>query len=262
MFRFPSSELQPLEKKIAAMRDETYEGLPRLYTDFKPSYVGYHSRRFAMLVMMLKQMSIGPASRILDVGPTFSSILFHRELGCRVDSISFAPDESTPFGVNYHFDLNLSQDPADWRLDMGRYPVIVFAEVVEHLYTNPKKAFAYLRELIEPNGYLIVQTPNAVALRKRISLLLGKHPFEELSEYRERPGHFRESTLAELVRYATAANFDIVLAKTYNYFNPTYRQNTRKVSPLAGRLYYRLNDWVPGNLKPNCMLVLKRPPGS
>lgn len=259
MFQLDRTELRTLQRKIVDMRDERFEGLPAKYTCYSPAYVGYHAQRFATLVLLLRQMGVDQETAILDVGPTFTSILFQRELGCKVDSISFSPDEETPFGMNYQFDLNLAQEREDWRLDLGRYPVIVFAEVIEHLYTHPTKVLAYLRELTEPGGYVIVQTPNALAIRKRIQFLLGKHPFEELSEVRESPNHYRESTLAELVRYAKAAGFDVTLAGVFNYFNPTFRQNAKKISPLLGMLYYRLNDWLPASMKQGCMVVLRRP---
>jgi SAM-dependent methyltransferase len=258
MFRLDRAELRSLEHKVAEMRHERFEGLPAKYVCFAPNYVGYHARRFATLLLLLRQMGVTPETTILDVGPTFTSILFHRELGCKVDSISFSPDEETPFGVNYQFDLNRTQDPEDWRLDLGRYPVVVFAEVVEHLHTHPSRALAYLRELTQPGGHIILQTPNALALRKRIQLLFGRHPFEELSLERESPSHFRESTLAELVRYGKAAGLEVAQAGEFNYFNPAYRQNQRKVSPFAGKLYYRFNDWLPAAMKQGCMVVYRR----
>jgi hypothetical protein len=54
---------------------------------------------------------------------------------------------------------------------------IVFAEVIEHLFTAPELVLAYLHELLVPRGQLLLQTPNAASLRKRLKLALGRNPF-------------------------------------------------------------------------------------
>ena len=71
---------------------------------------------------------------------------------------------------------------------MGPYDVIVFAEVIEHLYTAPELVLPYLRELLVLGGVLLLQTPNAVSLRKRAKLLLGVNPFERIRTERDNPG--------------------------------------------------------------------------
>ncbi|MDP9149663.1 MAG: hypothetical protein M3O36_06955 [Myxococcota bacterium] len=44
----------------------------------------------------------------------------------------------------------------------------MFAEVLEHLHTAPELVLAFLRRLLLPQGLLILQTPNAASLSKRI----------------------------------------------------------------------------------------------
>lgn len=258
MVSLDKKKLAALEQKILLMRDEKFEGLPEKHLCFTNEYIGYHSRRFATLALILEELGINSSSKILDVGPTFTALFFHRQFGCTVDALSFSPDEETPFGFNYQFDLNDSQFEDQWREDMPQYPVVVFAEVIEHLYTAPEVVLKFLASVTEPGGVIICQTPNPLALRKRIQLLAGRHPFEEISLERGSPNHYRESTLKELVRYGQNAGLEIAHAGHYNYFNPTYRQNEANISPTMGKLFFKLSDHLPGSMKPNCMVIYRK----
>jgi len=257
MLTINSKRIKELEKVVLSYKDEKFEGLPPKYVCYIPAYVGYHAKRFAYLAHFLEQLGIGEKDTILDVGPTFSSIFLNKELKCRVDTLSFSPDEETPFGTNYFFDLNMSQDKEKWP-KIGPYSVITFAEVIEHLYTAPEIVLGCLGSLLEPGGRLIVQTPNALALRKRVQLLVGKHPYEEINTVVDSPNHYRESTLKELIRYGKNAGLEVEVARVVNYFNPAFRQKDTK-SPLLGAAYAKFNDLLPQNLRPGCMLVYRKP---
>ena len=50
----------------------------------------------------------------------------------------------------------------------------------------------------------MVSTPNALWLKHRIKLLMGRHPYELIREDKGNPGHFREYTAGELGDIARA----------------------------------------------------------
>lgn len=252
----------PLKSQIAEIISfgaEKPTGLPDKYLCYTQEYVGFHSRRFATMLAGLEAAGITRKSQILDVGPTFSSILLQHHFKCRVDAMSFSPDEETPFGSNYQFDLNRAQHEPTWRTDLPKYDAIVFAEVIEHLYTAPRVVLAYLRTLLKPGGVILIQTPNAICLKARIELLVGKHPFEEINPDPESPGHYRESTLKELSRYTQQAGFEIIHASHYNYFNPTFRQKKTRVAPWMGSLFYHASDFLPARMKRGLMVIGQNP---
>lgn len=230
--------------------------------DANPAYAAFHRPRFRFLLEIVREYAAGGVGRILDVGTSPLTGLLTRELGARVDSLGLQPDSALAAGGrHYHFDLNDAQDVARWRTDLGPYDVIVFAEVLEHLYTAPELVLAYLRRSLAPRGLLLVQTPNAVALRKRVKMLLGTHPFEAIRVDRGNPGHFREYTASELCRLLAAAGFTVENVWMKYYFDARYALHARGDEPpsrLAGRLKNALYHLHPPALREGITIAARR----
>jgi len=222
-----------------------------------PAYASFHRPRFAFLIDLLRPYTRKPGVRILDVGP---SPLISRELGVPVESLGLEPEDDRSACRHHSFDLNDAQFRERWRTDLGPYDVIVFAEVVEHLYTAPDLVLAYLRQLLSPEGILILQTPNAAALRKRVKLLLGLNPFERIRPDRSNPGHFREYTLFELREILLHTGFAIEQTSMRYYFDAAYERHERGDEPpsrIKGRLKNLLYRLLPPPLQEGITTVAR-----
>lgn len=179
------------------------------------SYLDYHARRFAFLLDAVATVA-RPDSAILDIGRSpFTAMLEQRYAD--VSTLGFGPDADN----HIVYDLN---NAATGRIATERqYDVIVFAEVIEHLYTAPETVLARLGEILAPGGVIIVQTPNAVDLIKRIKLLVGRNPYERIRTDTTNPGHFREYTKAELFEVARAAGYEVLSHSFAEYFGSYQR---------------------------------------
>ena len=113
--------------------------------------------------------------RVLDVSRAHLTTLLHQHLKAPVDSLGFGMDGPTPEGFHYEFDLNSCQFEDRWRTDLPTYPLVTMCEVIEHVHTSPLLVLRYLRTLVEPGGRLVIQTPNAVALHKRLKMIAGRN---------------------------------------------------------------------------------------
>ncbi|HSH01334.1 MAG TPA: class I SAM-dependent methyltransferase [Anaerolineae bacterium] len=188
-------------------------------------YFRFHQPRYQYLIELLARYPLlTEKPNVLDIGPSRLTELLHLYYQTPIHSLGLEPDATSPRGPHYHFDLNLCQKPEDWRQDHGPYDLIVMAEVIEHLYTSPAFVLAYLRTLLKPNGYLLIQTPNAVAIDKRAKLLFGYNPYSLIRLNRH--GHYRELTLPELNKYARNSNLLTVEASHHQYFDLRYRKRT------------------------------------
>jgi hypothetical protein len=149
--------------------------------------------------------------RLLDVGPGYATVALHRWLGHRVeiDTLGWWDDTLVPPETvvrHIDFDLNDAQSRDCWP-DPTPHDVVVLAEVLEHLHTAPRLVLSCLSTFLEPDGVLVVQTPNAASLRKRVKLAMGRHPYEMIRETPTDPGHFREYTGGELRTILDASGF-------------------------------------------------------
>src|SRR5258706_5681051 len=195
-------------------------------------YIAYHAPRYAYLLGLLTEQGATQAARILDIGPSRLTALMRERFGAAVDSLGFGPDRATADGRHFEFDLNAARDEARWRRDLPQYELVVMAEVLEHFYTAPELVLAFVKSLLVENGQLILQTPNAAALQKRVKLALGLNPYEMIRADASDPGHFREYTLAELYRLAAVAGFRREPAANALFFHaPLARPPGRPVPP-------------------------------
>jgi SAM-dependent methyltransferase len=224
-------------------------------------YVGFHSHRFNSALAASSALSPKP-SRVLDIGVSDLTTLLREQLAVPVDTLGFLPDaDNDTGGRNYYFDLNDSIDQTKWRRDLPPYDLIVFCEVVEHLYTSPSHVLPFLRSLLAPGGTLVLQTPNAAALGKRVRLLLGRNPYDHIHPDRTAPRHFREYTQGELVDYVVDAGFEVVKTHMTAYFDFRFPSDAElnEKPPAFGHVKNVVYRVLPGSLRAGIMVLARRP---
>jgi hypothetical protein len=188
-------------------------------------YVSYHAVRYGRLLEAVQNLAgrtaPGEPLHILDVGPNVQTALLRQaHPSVTVDTLGFAHPAVPPREHEQHvrFDLNDSLDPGAWPELGRRYDVIVLAEVVEHLYVPPHTVLGFLGQQLRRPGFVLLQTPNAAALHKRLTLLRGHNPVEAPRASRENPGHLHEYTIAELREQVRSAGLTVDWLRTENYF--------------------------------------------
>jgi trans-aconitate methyltransferase len=183
-----------MNEAIAEYRVRPPSDIPRMHL-----YLEMHPPRYRLLMQLVLDLVSRlpkPATgklRILDIGPRFDVELMHRLMpDVLVDTLGIDPGfvGARDGERRVIFDLN-DADLEDRRPEMDRYPLVVMAEVLEHLYMPPSVTLGWVKSLLAPGGYLVVQTPNAVSLPNRLRMLIGKNPFQPLTAERAFPGHKR-----------------------------------------------------------------------
>lgn len=216
-------------------------------------YWSLHRRRFQSVLEFVENR-LGDASdfRILDIGNSFQTVALKEAFPrLAVDTFGYfdhrfvAGEESQ----HYEFDLNDAYFADRWPELKGEgYDLILFLEVIEHLYTSPVQVLSCLKRLLKPGGEILIQTPNAAALKKRLRLLSGKNPYELIREDRGNPGHFREYTVRDLKRYAKLTGFTVEDVRMDSFLIDGKRFD---------RVCDRLSRYLPGPLKCGISMALK-----
>jgi Methyltransferase domain len=201
-----------------------------------PRYV-FVLRKVEECVEKRKLPASGAGLTILDVGPHFfTTLLRERFPESVINTLGFESYGMGPAQVHKHFTFNLndSQFPERW-IKIPEHDIVVMGEVIEHLYTAPWLVLKFIKTAIKKGGFLVLSTPNAATLHKRIYCMLGSNPHEMLREEYYNPGHIREYTVKELVTIGEKAGLATEGIDRANYFIPDSRK---------GKLLLKLTGFV------------------
>ena len=188
-------------------------------------YSKRQKKRFATTFDICKKYVPDRHSRVLDIGRSNLTYMLSQyyshvfTLGYDLTVDAGGHRETVQLGNVEHitYDLNESKNPETWPDYPNSFDLIVYCETLEHLTTPPEFSLLMLKYLLKPGGFIIVTTPNAVSIHKRIIILMGKNPYERIRYYGLNPGHFREYTKEELVEIAELCNLKIVECRTINF---------------------------------------------
>jgi hypothetical protein len=228
---------------------------------FSSAYAAYHLPRYEFVLKLLSERGLRAGLRALDIGPSELTTLIREKFDMPVDTIGFGADQIENDGRHFQFDLNAAQEEDQWRRGLPCYDFVIMAEVIEHLHTAPEIVLAFVKSLMSTGSTLILQTPNAASLTKRIKLLLGKNPYERIRLDTSDPGHFREYTLKELRGLLTDAGFEIEECVTAFYFDARFAHHEPgriRKQPLTGgakNFFYRL---LPSRFREGITIVARR----
>ena len=209
----------------------TPEDVLRLFSSFQLDqaevvYLNGQAKRIAYLRDLVQNYcnEIARPAEILDVGPHFLT-------RCLIETIAPTPKIST-LGYSYpklvpsefvkkHSNLDIN-DSASSALPFEpiSFDIVIICEVIEHLFVPPDVVFAFLKQLLKPQGKIICGTPNAVSISKRLKMMMGENPFQKLFPlYKSYRGHIREYTMDELRKCGELAGLNLHFEDYCNYWD-------------------------------------------
>lgn len=213
----------------------------------------FSSRRYPPILTLLSAAPPRDGQKILDLGGGIGnlSVALHARFGGEYHIADFrVPSPSRQsvlrdFGVTQCFDVRLDQPDSLSALPLD-YDWVVFAEVLEHLLTNPLRVFREIFNHLRPEGRLVLTTPNQARARNRVKLAMGRSikeagrfPPEGTLGY----GHVMEYTVDELDELLTREGFRVE--------RTTVIQNLPSIrtTPSQRALVRILNTSVAANLR-------------
>jgi 2-polyprenyl-3-methyl-5-hydroxy-6-metoxy-1,4-benzoquinol methylase len=123
---------------------------------------------------------VGPAS-VLDIGCGRATLL--NELARRLPNCSLAGVDVRDEAVG-PFEYKSADLTAGLPWPDDSFAVVTFGEVIEHL-PDPDAMLAEIRRVLQPDGHLVITTPNLVSWANRVLVPFGIQPlFTETSTQR------------------------------------------------------------------------------
>lgn len=221
------------------------------------AYVTMQSPRYLRLLEVLRQFTALDsleAPRVADIGPGLQTeLVAARWPAAQITTVGYDDHAQSTYAGNIEYDLNATYDKASWPVvsEADQFDVVVFCEVIEHLYTTPIAVLGWLRTLVKPGGSLIIQTPNSQAITRRIRAVIGKPLYGRITNFGEpgmNPGHFREYTPGELREMGERTGFEVTHLEIANYI---HHQGAK------GRAMMRAYDLMPESLRQGVTIVYR-----
>jgi SAM-dependent methyltransferase len=207
---------------------ELWQELVAAHPDDMREYFRYHEIRYRELFAAVESL-IGDRSApvLLEVGvsgflPLYQKLFPDLRL-ITVDrplSIGGIGDEycigSCGAERHYNVDLSLERLSKDWgNPPLGEFDCVACTEVIEHLIINPVEFISSLIQLLRPDGYLYLTTPNFFSHGRLSQIARQEHPmpvFPRRSANTDCHHHFREYSMKELLQFTTEAGGNVIRA--------------------------------------------------
>ena len=212
-------------------------------------YIRFHQIRYQYLINLIDAIIAphkdGPI-QILDIGPMHQTNLIRDSFPhVVVDTMGqdYPINKLRPH--EQHIDIDLNNVEEFQAEPKKKYDILVFSEVLEHLYTRPEIVLRFLKGYMKKGGQIILQTPNGLAIHHRIKLLFGIHPYQLIKPSRR--GHYREYAPYEMIQIFENVNLDIHYLKTKNYFNND--------STILNKLFVKSSRFLPPNWRDGITII-------
>jgi SAM-dependent methyltransferase len=211
-------------------------------------YVAFHQRRFAMLVGLLERHVRGRIERSLDIGGAGDllglGVMVRERFGAESHAVALGEDPSQGREeglISDKCDVDRERLP----FDDAAFDLVIFTSVLEHLY-HPRHAMGEIARVLKPGALLLLETPNAVSMGRRIDLLKGRNPFRWFNEYNaiENRKHMHCCAVFYTVDEVTrllADDFDIC-EQVYGLHTPCLSFPKMLVHEVLTRLFPAMSD--------------------
>jgi SAM-dependent methyltransferase len=151
----------------------------------REDYQVFHRERHAMLENLLDAHVPEKRDHFLDIGgggDVGSLAKFVREhVAEKIYGVDLEGDVER--GVVRGLDsVECDIDKSPLPFPDGFFDVVLFASVIEHLY-SPHLVLGEIARTLKPGGILILEAPNAVSLGRRLDAFTGENPFRWFNRY-------------------------------------------------------------------------------
>lgn len=212
-------ELREYVRKLKVEEAEAYIELD------KEKEIAYMETLQYHFVKILSAIPDSPAPlRLLDIGTTPFTLFIkakypHYEVST-LDRTNLLAGRCESGGVRLE-SCNLDQDPFPFQDE--HFDVVVFTEVLEHIFRPPTEVLTEARRVLRPGGKLILSVPNIAKLFNRLKLLVGVTPLPDPDDQMKGGwvhghGHIHEYTMREITSLLEGCKFEI---SSRTFLNPS-----------------------------------------
>ena len=172
---------------------------------------------------------------------------WHKNSEAKEKILKFAASFNIDFAVLDSFELPYKENMFD---------MIMMHDVIEHFHSSPKELINKFNQLLKPQGYLFISTPNIISLYKRAKVFMGKTNMCDYEIFYNFPGewrsHVREYSKQDLIEMAKLSGFEL---KEVHGFDTSELIKLPRFLKLIFKISSKLNS----NFYDSILLVARKP---
>lgn len=177
------------------------------------TYMEASRLRFSKLLELIA--SVPGKLRLLDVGPTPFTLLvkeaFPQHEVWALDRTDLLRERFTRQGVHFK---SCNLDDVEVPFDDEFFDLVIFTEVLEHVFAPPSDVLREFRRVLASPGKLILGVPNIARLGNRLRMVLGRSPLPNADHQMNKDwvhghGHIHEFTRKEITGLCRANGFAV-----------------------------------------------------
>lgn len=214
-------------------------------------YFLIHQSRYRYILNYITSLNLKNGSKVLDIG-CFPPHLFKalESLGYEVWGIS---SKHEPIKSKRVVSINIESEKLPFK--EKSFDLVIFTEIIEHLLIDPRIYLGKIKKILKKGGHLLITTPNAVHLKNRAKVLIGKSSsfsLDQLYETRLKNDsiyfrHNRELTALELGQIVMDSGFEVNKSNFFSAYDPFRKKLTKesKVTKVVKIVGYSLTQVYP-----------------
>lgn len=163
-------------------------------------YIQTHWKRYVHLIMRMPV--INGQSRVLEIGASILSNVIKSIWNPSMVTVyhELEPEWKNRFdraGIQSHA-VELLRDPLP--VPDNAFDLILLDEVLEHFPVDPQFFIYQCLMKLKPEGQMMLSVPNFATSQKRVHLLLGHNPQDQMNKKYIYYSHHREPVMSELLQ--------------------------------------------------------------
>lgn len=228
-------------KQAELLLTQTFEKLKDQHPVAGQEYIQTHWFRYVHIIRRLPELK--PGQRVLEIGASILSNVIRRNFGCEVHAVYHElepewPRRYGPDGITCH-PAELMRDPLPVRKDY--FDCILLNEVIEHFPLAPDFFMSQVIAALKPGGVLLLSVPNFARSEKRLALLFGRNPQDQMDGRYVYYAHHREPVMEECCSLIRRCGGKIIQGEWCDCAD---------VQRLGALLIHGLRSLVHGNVHP------------
>ena len=193
------------------------------------SYLINHSKLYEKIVhIIIKLLPETKNTTIFEIGAAYGvTLLSLKQLGYNVNASDL--DECINIYCRHLLAHNINVTPWNLHIEdkpntLGEYDIVISSEVIEHLMISSDSIIRKKSEILKPNGYMIITTPNLYRISNIFKICKGDNiiePFPDIAKFInnvifDTRVHPRELTMKEIISSCKKNGLNIIYSHFYS----------------------------------------------